>query len=150
MTGRELYEYFEREVDRDDYIDYLIEEESIDIDESAIEVYAEYLKQNNKGQIYEDIDELLEGYTPKEVLDSIDFGNFDMSDGYFRMNMYDCVESISESDLLWEMEDDEDFLRWYIDECEVIDEAEMEAILDEANKIAEEEEEKHDEEMWEL
>ena len=150
MTGRELYEYYEREVDRDDYIDYLIEENEIDIDESAIEVYVEYLKQNNKNQIYEDIDELLEGYTPKEVLVSIDFSNFDMSDGYFRMNTYDCVESISESDLLWEMEDDEDFLRWYIDECEVIDEAEMEAIIDEANRIAEEEEEKIEEEMREL
>ena len=150
MTGRELYEYYEREVDRDDYIDYLIEEKEIDVDESAIEAYEDYLKQNNKSQIYEDIDEMLKGYTPKEVLDSIDFSNFNLDDGYFRMNTYDCVESISESDLLWEMEDDEDFMRWYIDEYEVIDKAEMEAAIDEANEIAEEEEEKHDKEMREL
>ena len=93
MTGRELYEYYEREVDRDDYIDYLIEEKEIDVDESAIEAYEDYLKQNNKSQIYEDIDEMLKGYTPKEVLDSIDFSNFNLDDGYFRMNTYDCVES---------------------------------------------------------
>lgn len=140
MTAKELYEYFEREVDRDDYIDYMVEEEGVDVDESLIEVYNDYLKETNQNEIFEDLDVMLKDYTPTEVLTTINFDEFKLDDGYFRFDSYDCVESISEWDLVYEMEGDENFLRWYLDECGVIDEKEMEEILDEANEIAEEKE----------
>ena len=150
MTGRELYEYYEREVDRDDYIDYMIEEELVDVDESMIDTYREYLEEHNRNEIYDDLDEILKGYSPKEVIETINFDGFDINDGYFRFDGFDCVESVSEWDLVYEMEEDTEFLRWYIDVADVIDENEMEKVLDEANKIAEEEEEEYDEEMREL
>ena len=90
--------------------------------------------------MYTDFNKLLEGYLPEEVVNVIDFENFDINSEFFRMDpLNDVVECLNRDDLIDEMWNDTDFLIWFLDMYEDYDEEEMWEIVEEANQITEEE-----------
>ena len=144
MTGKELYEYFEREVTKEDYLEYYANTEYDfynTLDDDLLQAYEEYFVYLCGGNpLYTDFNKLLEGYLPEEVVNVIDFENFDINSEFFRMDpLNDVVECLNEDDLIDEMWNDTDFLIWFLDAYEDYDEEEMWEIVEEANQIAEEE-----------
>lgn len=144
MTGKELYEYFGREVTREDYLEYYARTEYgfyNTLNDDLLNAYEEYFVYRCGGErIYTDFNKLLEGYLPEEVVNVIDFKNFDINAEFFRMDpINNVVECLYEEDLIDEMWDDTDFLIWFLDAYEDYDEEEMWEIVEEANQIAEEE-----------
>lgn len=144
MTGKELYEYFGREVTREDYLEYYARTEYdfySTLNDDLLSAYEEYFVYRCDGNpLYTDFNKLLEGYLPEEVVNVIDFENFDINAEFFRMDpINDVVECLNGDDLIDEMWDDTDFLIWFLDTYEDYDEEEMWEIVEEANQIAEEE-----------
>lgn len=144
MTGKELYKYFGREVTKEDYLEYYANTEYDfynTLDDDLLNAYEEYFVYRCGGEkIYTDFNKLLEGYLPEEVVNVIDFENFDINSEFFRMDpLYNVVECLNEDDLIDEMWNDTDFLIWFLDTYEDYDEDEMWEIIEEANQIAEEE-----------
>lgn len=144
MTGRELYKYFGREVTKEDYLEYYANTEYDfynTLDDDLLQAYEEYFVYRCGGEkIYTDFNKLLEGYLPEEVVNVIDFENFDINSEFFRMDpLYMTVECLNGDDLIDEMWNDTDFLIWFLDTYEDYDEEEMWEIIEEANQIAEEE-----------
>ena len=133
IAATDLFDYYATEIDRDDYIEFLIKEQEVDVDESMIEDYNKYLDSHGENKLYDDLDELLCGRTPTEVIEEIDFDNFNIGHPYFRYNDYCCVESVDELTLVSEMEKDVDFLDWYI--RKTIDWSEVDEVIKKTNEI---------------
>lgn len=143
MTGRELYNYFGREVTEEDYIEYYAKAEYDfydTLDDNLLGAYEEYFVYRCGGNpLYTNFNKLLEGYLPEEVVRAIDFDYFDINADYFRMHhLFDTVECLYEEDIIEEMKDDIDFLIWFLDTYKDYDEEEMLEVIEEANQIAEE------------
>lgn len=89
---------------------YIDEELEVDID--LLADYNEYLSENGYETYFTDLDEVLAGCTPLEIIQKTYFGNFNYADDYFKFNGYANIDSFSEYQVVEEMKSDREFLRW--------------------------------------
>lgn len=116
----------------DDYLELLADQ--LEITEEVIDEYIEYLAENGYDYIVRDIADLLEGTDPVEAARMIFFGNVkNWNDDYFRPNGYGNIESLSEWELIEEIENNRDFLRWYLDRTATIED--VNEVLEQANEL---------------
>nr|DAO46217.1 MAG TPA: hypothetical protein [Bacteriophage sp.] len=112
---------------------YIDEELEIDID--LLADYNEYLNENGYETYFADLDEVLAGYRPLEIIQKTYFGKFSYADDYFKFNGYANIDSFSEYQVVEEMKSDREFLRWYIEENCLIDEDEMQEAIEYGNEF---------------
>lgn len=137
LTAYETY----GSVSMDEFIEMFIDEE-LEIDgDNMLSDYNEYLSEKNYYDdcIYSmnDFDEIMSGYEPWEIARSCFYGDFKPCDDYFRFNGYGNLESLDSWEVEKEIKEDRDFLRWYIEKNDLIDEDEAEEIINEANELIE-------------
>ena len=81
----------------------------------------------------EELDLVLEGYTPSEVANRIFYGSFNPNDEYFRFNAYGNLESANEWEIVEEYRDNISEIASYIveykDNIDIYDEG-LQEILD--------------------
>lgn len=126
-------------VDLDDYIDMYIDEE-VYIGESDISDYNEYLSENGY-DIFMDWDLLEDELRYMDPIDAVKrtyFGNFNFGDDYFQYNGYGNIDSYSSYQVIDEMSKDKEFLRWYVEKYDLIDEDEAEEIIEKCNEMIKE------------
>lgn len=121
-------------VGMDDFIECFIDED-VEVDESLIGAYNEYLSNNGYEEYWDDLDEMLEGMTPTEVARATFYGNFRYCAEYHQFNGYANIDSFDAYEVVKEMENDSNFLRWYVEENDLIDEDEAQEIINEANAL---------------
>lgn len=135
MTANELgymatqYERF-GSITESEVIDAFIDE-ALDITIDMLSDYNEYLSENGFETYFdmEELDEMLSGLSPLEIIQKTYFGNFNYSDEYCQFNGYENIDSFSEYQVVEEMKKDRDFLRWYVEENELISDEEMEEAI---------------------
>ena len=125
------YEKF-GEITEDEIIEAYIDEE-LEVYIDMLLDYNEYLGRDGYETYFTDLDEVLEGCTPLEIIQKTYFGNFNYSDEYFKFNGYANIDSFSEYQVINEMKDDREFLRWYIKENCLLDEDEIQEAIDYGN-----------------
>lgn len=128
-------------VGMDEYIQYYIDEE-LEVDAGMIGYYNEYLRDN---QYYDDeymnwdeLGEYLEGMKPLEVFKLAVNSDFNWNCDYFNFNGYGNLRGYEEYEVVKKMEDDKDFLKWYVENYIDIDEDEANEAIEEANKLIQE------------
>jgi hypothetical protein len=123
-------------VGRNEFIENFIHE-NLDIDISMLSDFNEWLLNNHyeDDYIYDDLEEMLEGFNTMDAVRATYFGNFNYSDDYYRFNGYGNVDSLTDTEIVREMSDNRDFLEWYIEENDLIDWDEADEIIEEANKL---------------
>lgn len=121
-----------------EYIEMFIDEE-LEFSDDMIWMYNDYLAENNyyDDQIYsmDEFNEIMSGTDPWEIARSTFYGDFKPCDDYFRFNGYDNLESLSEGEIENEIMSNRDFLRWYIEHENLIDEDEAEEVIEQANEL---------------
>lgn len=135
MTANELgymatqYERFGN-ITESEVIDAFIDE-ALDITIDMLSDYNEYLSENGFETYFDmsELDEMLSGLSPLEIIQKTYFGNFNYSDEYCQFNGYENIDSFSEYQVVEEMKKDRDFLRWYVEENELISDEEMEEAI---------------------
>lgn len=132
MTQYERY----GSVGRDAYIDVYIDE-VLDVNLMMLGEFNEYLSNNAYETIFlfDDLDWILEGMDPIEVFRLAKFSDVSFSDDYLRFNGYGNLESMSEYQVVKEMEEDRDFLHWYVEHYEDLDEEEISDAIEKANRL---------------
>lgn len=121
-------------VGRDEFLESFIHED-LDVDISMLSDFNEWLLNNHYDYIYDDLEEMLEGFNTMDIVCATYFGNFNYSDNYYRFNGYGNVDSLTDTEIVREMSDNRDFLEWYIEENDLIDWDEADEIIKEANKL---------------
>lgn len=123
-------------VGRSEYLDNYINEE-MDISIDMLGDYNEWLLNNNDGDsyIYDDLEEMLQGFSTMDVVRATYFGNFNFADNYYRFNGYGNIDSLTDTEIEREMRDNREFLEWYIEENDLIDWDEAEEDINEANEL---------------
>lgn len=123
-------------VGRDEFLENFIHED-LDVDISMLSDFNEWLLNNHYGDdyIYDDLEEMLEGFNTMDVVRATYFGHFNFNDDYYRFNGYGNVDSLTDTEIVREMSDNRDFLEWYIEENDLIDWDEADEIIEEANKL---------------
>ena len=116
LTQYEIY----GSIGEEEYIQYFIDEE-LNLDESDIGSYNEYLSENKHEIYYSDFDDMLYGYSPQEAVRMTYFGKFKYCHDYFQFNGYNNIDSFTTYEVVREMKNDKKFLKWYIEENELID-----------------------------
>lgn len=141
MTANELgymatqYERFGN-ITESEVIDAFIDE-SLDVDIDMLSDYNEYLSENGFETYFdmEELDEMLSGLSPLEIIQKTYFGNFNYSDEYCQFNGYENIDSFSEYQVVEKMKKDRDFLRWYVEENELISDEEMSKAIEYGGKF---------------
>lgn len=131
MTANELgymatqYERFGN-ITEDEVVNAFIDE-SLDISIDMLSDYNEYLSESGFETYFsmEELNDALTGLSPMEIIQRTYFGNFNFSDDYCQFNGYENIDSFSEYQIVEEMRKDRDFLRWYVEENELISDEEM-------------------------
>lgn len=123
-------------VGNDEYLELFIDE-YLDIDEDLIGAYNDYRSEQGYEVYCDDLNEMLYGLEPMEIVQKTYFGDFNYSDDYFYFNGYGNINSILTSQIIREMKEDRAFLEWYIEEYDLIDydDDEVQAAIEEANKL---------------
>lgn len=124
-------------VSRDEYIEMYIDEE-LEVTIDMIDEYNEYLSDNGDETYYsmDDLEDVLSCMTAVDAFNLGYFsGNFNMADDCFTFDGYGHLSSLSNFGMIREMADNKDFLRWYVENYEDIDEEEIKAIVEEANRL---------------
>lgn len=79
--------------------------------------YVEFLEEmgyyDDIPYLMDDFNELHNGVEPWEVARRIHFGEFNPTDEYWKYNGYGNLESMSEYELVAEMNDNMEFFEWY-------------------------------------
>ena len=118
-----------------EYLKMFMDEEifpSVDM----ISDYNEYLINKGYEPFEDDLEMMLQGLDVIEIVRCTQYGHhFNMMDDYFQFNGYGNIESFDEWKVLDEMQQDTDFLAWYIDENNLIDWDEAEEVINEANEL---------------
>lgn len=127
------YEKF-GEITETEIIEAYIDEE-LEIDINLLADYNEYLNENGYETYFTDLDEVLAGYRPLEIIQKTYFGKFSYADDYFKFNGYANIDSFSEYQVVEEMKSDREFLRLYIEENCLIDEDEMQEAIEYGNEF---------------
>lgn len=120
----------------DEYIENYIHEE-LEIDALMIGYYNEYLLEQGYEIYYDDLNEMLYGFTPIEVARMTFYGDFRFADDYHKFDGYGNIKSFSEYQVIERMKDDYDFLVWYIERNDLIDfeSDEVIEVIEAANKL---------------
>lgn len=123
-------------VGTDEYIENYINEE-LEVTADMIGAYNEYLLENGYEPYYSDLDIMLCGMTPTEAARCTFYGNFRFAADYHKFNGYANIDSFDDYQVIKEMENDHDFLKWYIEGNDLIDLEDEKVILviAEANKL---------------
>lgn len=125
----------------DEYIQYYIDEE-LEVDAGMICYYNEYLRENNyyddEYMNWDELEEYLEGMKPLEVFKLAVNSDFNWNCDYFNFNGYGNLRGFEEYEVVKKMEDDKDFLKWYVENYIDIDEDEAIEAIEEANKLIQE------------
>lgn len=110
-------------------------DEELDVNIDMLSDYNEYLEDRGYEHYYnmDELDELLDGLTPMQVIQKTYFGKFNYSDEYVQFNGYANLDSFSEYEIIREMQQDRDFLRWYVEENQLIDDEEMQEAIEAGN-----------------
>ena len=128
-------------VGMDEYIQYYIDEE-LEVDAGMICYYNEYLRNNkyydDEYMNWDELEEYLEGMKPLEVFKLAVNSDFNWNCDYFNFNGYGNLIGFEEYEVVKKMEDDKDFLKWYIENYIDIDEDEANKAIEEANKLIQE------------
>lgn len=111
-------------------IDAFIDEE-LDVTIEMLGDYNEYLSENGCETYFnmEELDKVLGGLTPLQIIQKTYFGNFNWSDDFCKYNGYENIDSFSETQIEDEMREDRNFLRWYVEQNELISNEDMEAAI---------------------
>ena len=120
----------------DEYLQYFIDEE-LELNEDNIADYNEYLAENGYETFFEDLDEALEGRTPSEIARMCFYGNFNYSYDLHRFNGYENIDSFESWQVVNEMKADTNFIKWYIEQNDLIDfnSDEVTEAIKEANEL---------------
>lgn len=89
-----------------------------------LDAYNDYILEEGNGSIYyfmEDLESVLEGCTAAEIVRMTYYGEFSPADDFFHLNAYCNLDSYSEGQIENMMRADRDFLRWYVEENDLID-----------------------------
>ena len=123
-------------VGKEEYLENFIHEE-LEISIDMLSDYNEYLLENNDADnyIYDDLEEMLQGMNAMEVIRCTYFGNFNFNDNYYMFNGYGNVDSMTDTEVERLMQNDTDFLKWYIEKNDLIDWDEAEQDIEEANEL---------------
>lgn len=140
MTTSELgymatqYERF-GSITENEIIEVFIDEE-LEVTIDMLSDYNEYLSEQGFETYFEmsELDEILSGFSPLEIIQKTYFGNFNYSDDYCKFNSYENIDSFSDWQIVQEIKKDRDFLRWYVEENELIDAEDMDASIEYGNK----------------
>lgn len=120
-----------------EYIECFIDE-NLDVDEINYSDYNEYLAENRYYDDYiysmDELDEYLYGLKASQVIDRINTNKFNYSHDFFVDTVYG-IESIESSQVKSLIADNKDYLKWYIEKYDLIDEDEAQAIIDECNAL---------------
>lgn len=125
------------QITEDEIMDAFIDEE---LDESELinnlSDYNEYLINNGYEPYYsmDELDDLLYGMNPLEIIQMSYFGKFNFCDDYIQFNGYGNLDSFSEYQITKEIKEDRDFLKWYITENNLIDAEDMQDAIEYGNK----------------
>lgn len=121
-----------------EYIEMFIDEE-LEFSDDMFYKYNEYLSENNYEDYFlysmDEFNEIMSGTDPWEIARSAFYGDFKPCDDYFRFNGYGNLESLSDYEVEKEIMADRDFLRWYIEQENLIDEDEAEEVINQANEL---------------
>lgn len=106
-------------------------DEQLDIGIEMLRDYNEYLSEHGYETYFNmgNINEILSGYSPLEIIRKTYYGNFRYSDEYCQFGGDANIDSFSESQIINEMSEDRDFLRWYIERNELISEEDIQAAI---------------------
>lgn len=116
----------------DEYLEMLTDQ--LELDDSMIADYMEYLTDNGYEYIYTSIEEITEGMDPTDAARAVFFGDVkSWAADYFRFDGYGNIESLWESELFEEMKNNRDFCRWYLDRYGDTEDADD--IIEECNKL---------------
>lgn len=121
-------------VGQQEYLENYIHEE-LDVNIDMLSDYNEYLINNGYEPFYDDLNDMLIGLEPMQIVQKTYFGKFNYSDDYYQFNGYENIDSFSEYEVIREMKNDTDFLKWYIEENDLIDWDEAQKDIDEANEL---------------
>lgn len=100
---------------KDEVLNAYIDELEIDI--SIIGNYNEYLLENGEEPFFamEEMDDVLSGLSPLEIVQKTYFGNFNYADDYLKFNGYENLDSFSEFQVLKEIKENREFLKVYLE-----------------------------------
>lgn len=124
-------------VDRDDYMELFIDEE-LEISSSMVYDFNDFNldRKYYDDYIYDDLEEMLYGKSALDIAFMVfNSGKFNPNDNFFKFNGYGNLESFDESDIIDMMENDRDFLVWYVEKENLIDWEEADKIIEEANEL---------------
>lgn len=123
-------------IGKNEFIKYFIAEE-LELDESNISDYNDYLSENGYETYFEDLDDVLTGQAPSEIARMCFYGNFNFSYDFHQLNGYGNIDSFEAWQIVKEMKEDRAFLEWYIETYDLIDwdSEEVEQAIIEANKL---------------
>lgn len=123
-------------IGKDEFLENFINEE-LEITISMLSDYNEYLL--NQGYetyfSFDDLEWMLEGSSPLEVIRMCYLGNFNYNDDYLQFDGYGNLKSFSEYEVIREMKDDLDFLKWYVEKNDLIEWDEAENDISDANDL---------------
>lgn len=112
-------------VGADEYLETYINEEVLDyLDKDNIYDYYRFLSDHDEEVLFDDLEEMLESSfedDPVGAARAVFFGNVNWNDDYFRFDAYGNIESLTEGQLLNEMRGNMEFLKWYVEENDLID-----------------------------
>ena len=107
--------------------------------EDYISEYNEYLSEmGHDGYFqFDELDELLEGYSPIEIIRMWHFGGDNsFIDEWFTFDGYGNIKTCSEYQIIQEIKEDANFYNWLVDNNYIeIDEEEAAEIINEANEL---------------
>ena len=119
-------------VGMDEFIECFIDED-VEVTESMIGDFNEYLSDNYEECFYNDLSEILEGLSPVTVAAKTFYGDFSFGKDFHRFNGNGNVDSFWTYQVINIMKADKDFLKWYVLSYNLFDFHEAESIIFEAN-----------------
>lgn len=140
MTNRELgfmatqFERFGAITEGEIIEAYISEELEVTID--MLSDYNEYLGEQGFETYFEmsELDEILSGCSPLKIIQKTYFGSFNYSDDYCKFNGYENIDSFTEFQIVNEMKEDHGFLKWYVEENNLLDEDDVEEAIEFGNE----------------
>lgn len=117
-----------------DYTEMFIDEH-LNVTEDMISDYNEYLSENGYETYESDFEEMLNGMSITDAVRCTFFGDFRFAADYHKFNGYGNLDSFDTYQVINEMKEDKDFLRWYVEQNDLIDEDEAEETVEKANEL---------------
>ena len=128
-------------VGRDEYIQYYIDEE-LTVDADMIASYNEYLIENSYYDdvfmTWDELEDYLKDMPPLDIFKLSHNSDFTWDDDYFNFNGYGNLRGYEEYEVVKKIEDDRDFLTWYVENNIDLDDDEIDQAIEDANKLIEE------------